>query len=157
MKKRVSWDQYFMQITESVATRSTCDRANVGAIIVKNNYILGHGYNGAPKGVLHCDDIGHTLHNNHCIGVIHAEVNAIIQATSIYDIEGATLYCTHTPCMDCCKIILNVGIKKVIYKYLYLDDKRRSFGVESQSQYLIKHGIKVFHQANSDEFSLIEE
>jgi dCMP deaminase len=127
---RPAWETYFMDITELVARRSTCTRRSVGAIIVKNKRILSTGYNGAPSGIRHCLDVGclreelkvasgqrHEL----CRG-IHAEQNAIIQAALHgVSIKGATLYCTNLPCSICAKMIINAGIKKIIYRSGYAD------------------------------------
>jgi dCMP deaminase len=128
--ERPSWQEYFMEITELVAKRSTCRRRSVGAIIVKEKRILSTGYNGAPAGVRHCIDIGclreqlgvasgerHEL----CRG-IHAEQNAIIQAALHgVSIAGATLFCTNLPCAICAKMIINAGIRTIYYKEGYAD------------------------------------
>lgn len=152
MKDRLSWEKYFMEIADKVAVRATCDRASVGAVVVKNNRMVGTGYNGAPKGVCHCDEVGHTIHNNHCIAVIHAEVNAILQAMEITNIDGATLFCTHRPCMECCKVILNVGIKDVYYKVPYFDDKSTAFHCKDQGQYLLINNVKVYALGDTGDF-----
>ena len=128
--KRPSWNQYFMGITDLVASRSTCLRRKVGAVIVKEKRILCSGYNGAPSKVPHCSETGclreklnvpsgekHEL----CRGV-HAEQNAIIQAAFHgIRVNGAVLYCTNQPCSICAKMIINAGIKKVYYKDGYDD------------------------------------
>lgn len=128
---RPTWDQYFMDITKVVATRSTCLRRQVGAVIVKGKRLLTSGYNGAPQGLKHCGEVGclrteravpsgerHEL----CRGT-HAEQNAIVQA-ALYGvaIEGATLYCTHQPCSGCTKMIMNAGIKRIVYLLPYPDE-----------------------------------
>jgi len=128
---RPSWDQYFMDITKVVATRSTCLRRQVGAVIVKGKRLLTSGYNGAPQGLRHCGEAGclrtvravpsgerHEL----CRGT-HAEQNAIVQG-ALYGvaIEGATLYCTHQPCTSCTKMIINAGIRRIVYLYPYPDE-----------------------------------
>ncbi len=127
---RPSWDEYFIEITKLVATRSTCLRRKVGAIFVRDKRILATGYNGAPKGLKHCGEVGclrerlkipsgerHEL----CRGV-HAEQNAIVQAaTSGVNLEGATLYSTTYPCILCSKLIINARVKKVIYLEGYPD------------------------------------
>ncbi len=127
---RPSWDQYFMSMAELASTRSTCMRRKVGAVLVKNRRIISTGYNGAPAGHQHCQDIGclreqlnvpsgekHEL----CRGV-HAEQNVIIQA-AVHGIPvaGASLYCTTQPCSICAKMIINAGIKKVYFKKGYDD------------------------------------
>ncbi|MEW6607216.1 MAG: cytidine/deoxycytidylate deaminase family protein [bacterium] len=131
MKTRPSWDTYFMEIAHLVAKRSTCLRRQVGAVIVKDKYILSTGYNGAPTGLKHCDEIGclrdkmqipsgerHEL----CRG-LHAEQNAIIQsALHGMGINGASLYCTHQPCILCVKMLINAGIKKIVYEGAYPDE-----------------------------------
>lgn len=112
---RPSWDEYFMGLAHRVATRATCPRAAVGAVIVKDNRILGTGYNGSPSGTAHCIDEGCIMSRNHCIRTIHAEVNAILDALQRGSVRGATLYCTHYPCANCAKLIKQVGIIKVVY------------------------------------------
>ena len=120
MSKRVDWDVYFMNIAQASAERSTCDRAHVGAVLVRNNRILATGYNGSVSGMPHCDDVGHDMVNGHCIRTIHAEVNAIVQC-AIYGVssKGATLYCTHYPCYNCAKIIVNAGIERIVFQNWY--------------------------------------
>lgn len=127
---RPSWENYFMDIAQRVATRSTCLRRAVGAVVVKDKRILTTGYNGAPSNVRHCLESGclreklnvasgqrHEL----CRG-IHAEQNAIIQAALHgVSIKDATLYCTNLPCAICAKMIINAGIKKIIYLSGYAD------------------------------------
>ncbi len=127
---RPSWDEYFMKITRLVAERSTCLRRKVGAIIVKDKRIISTGYNGAPRGIAHCLDIGcmrekmgipsgerHEL----CRGA-HAEQNAIIQAASSGSImDGATMYCTTAPCSTCTKMIINAGIRRLVLGGAYPD------------------------------------
>ncbi len=119
---RPSWDDYFMGITFQVAKRSTCDRAHVGAIIVKDRRILTTGYNGAPAGLPHCDEIGHLMINDHCVRTLHAEQNAIIQAALHgVSVAGGTIYVTHQPCLTCAKMIINAGIRRVVYAGHYPD------------------------------------
>jgi len=127
---RLSWDEYFMAITRTVAERSTCLRRRVGAVVILDKRILTTGYNGAPTGLGHCLDIGclreqqgvpsgerHEL----CRG-LHAEQNAIIQAAlSGVSIKGGTLYTTHFPCVLCAKMLINAGIKRVVFADGYPD------------------------------------
>ena len=129
--QRPSWTQYFMDITELVAKRSTCTRRAVGAILVKDKRILATGYNGAPTGVPHCAETGclreklnvpsgerHEL----CRGV-HAEQNAIVQAAHHgVSIKGAILFCTNLPCSICAKMLINAGVRTIYYKSGYADD-----------------------------------
>jgi dCMP deaminase len=119
---RPSWDDYFMSITFQVAKRSTCDRAQVGSIIVKDRRILTTGYNGAPAGLPHCDEIGHLMINGHCVRTLHAEQNAIIQAALHgVGVAGSVIYVTHQPCLTCAKMIINAGIRRVVYAGHYPD------------------------------------
>jgi len=127
---RPSWKRYFMDITHLVAKRSTCIRRQVGAILVKDKRILATGYNGAPSGIAHCLDTGCLREKNRvpsgerhelCKGS-HAEQNAIVQAaTHGIPIKGATLFCTNLPCSICIKLIINAGIKTVLYEEGYPD------------------------------------
>lgn len=129
-KKRPSWDRYFMDIVEKVATRSTCLRRQVGAIIVKDKHILSTGYNGTASGLEHCISIGCLREKLNipsgerqeiCRG-LHAEQNAIIQAALHgVSVKGATLYTSHKPCITCAKMIINAKIKKIYYSEGYQD------------------------------------
>ncbi len=128
---RPSWDDYFMDIVEVVKTRSTCIRRQVGAVIVKDNRILATGYNGAPSGCRHCEDIGclrqqlgiPSGQRHELCRAIHAEQNAIVQAAAAgISIQGATLYCTTQPCVLCAKMMINAGIKRILYKGDYPDE-----------------------------------
>ncbi|MBD3363377.1 cell division protein DedD [Candidatus Dojkabacteria bacterium] len=126
---RPSWDEYFMDIMEEVAKRATCDRGRSGCVIVKNKQILTTGYVGAPRGLPHCDEVGHEIHevinldgskSKHCIRTTHAEQNAIVQAARVgISIDGATLYCRMEPCYVCAKMIVNAGIKRVVCQRRY--------------------------------------
>jgi dCMP deaminase len=119
---RPTWDDYFMGIALEVARRSTCDRARVGAIIVKDRRILTTGYNGSPAGLPHCDEIGHLMVAGHCVRTLHAEQNAIIQAALHgVGVAGGTMYVTHQPCLTCAKMIINAGIRRVVYGGHYPD------------------------------------
>ncbi len=127
--KRPSWDEYFMEITKTVAKRATCDRGKSGCIIVKNKQILVTGYVGSPKGLPHCDDAGHVMKKvthedgsvtNHCMRTVHAEQNAICQAAGLgISLQGATLYCKMTPCRTCAMMIINCGIVRVVCEKKY--------------------------------------
>lgn len=139
--KRPSWDEYFLEIAKVVATRSTCDRANVGAVIAKNKVILSTGYNGAPRGLPHCNDVGHEIVDGHCIRTAHAETNAIAQAAKNgTPIENASIYLTISPCYDCFKIIVNAGIKEVVYGSFYMSRYEASKAVLSLAK---KAGVKL--------------
>ena len=113
-----------MNIAKEVATRSTCDRKHVGAVIVKDRTILSTGYNGSIRGMPHCDDVGHMMEDGHCVATIHAETNAILQAAKNgVMIDGAEIYITASPCWPCFKMLANAGIKKVYYGEFYRDQR----------------------------------
>ena len=127
--QRPSWDQYFMGIAQQVATRSTCDRKLVGAVLVKDRQILSTGYNGSVYGAPHCDSAGHELENGHCVRTVHAEANAIAQA-ALHGVitHRSTLYVTTIPCYSCFKLCVNAGVVRIIYKDDYGEDQRVSQG-----------------------------
>ncbi len=121
--QRPAWDDYFMRIARDVSTRATCLRRQVGAVIVRDRRILLTGYNGAPKGLAHCQEVGCHLVGGHCVRCLHAEQNAIIQgAFNGVSTDKATLYCTHQPCNMCAKMIVNAGIIKVVIGGEYPDE-----------------------------------
>lgn len=139
--KRLSWNEYFLEIAKVVARRSTCGRANVGAVIVKNKVILSTGYNGAPRGLAHCDDMSHEIIDGHCVRTVHAEANAIAQAAKNgISIEGASFYLTISPCYDCFKMMVNAGIKEVVYGNFYMSRYEASRAVLSLAK---KAGIEL--------------
>lgn len=121
---RPSWDEYFMNIAREVATRSTCTRRSVGALVVRDKRILATGYNGAPAGLRHCDHTGGgDMRDGHCARSTHAEQNAIVQAARHgTTIDGATVYCTAQPCLTCAKLLVNAGVKRVVYDGDYPDE-----------------------------------
>ena len=129
---RASWDEYFMEIAEIVKTRSTCIRRQVGAVIVKENRILTTGYNGSPAGTYNCIDKGtckrQELHipsgeRHELCRALHAEQNAIITAAKNgVSTEGATIYVNFQPCVICAKMLINAGIKRIVYKGDYPDE-----------------------------------
>ena len=124
MSIRAGWDEYFMRIALDVASRSTCDRRHVGAVLVRDRNILSTGYNGSISGMPHCDEVGHMMENGHCIATIHAEANAIIQAAKNgVNINGASIYTTASPCWNCFKIIVNAGMKRVFFEEFYRDER----------------------------------
>lgn len=138
--KRVSWEDYFMNIAREVSTRSTCDRKHVGAVIVRGKTILSTGYNGSLRGLPHCDEVGHEMENEHCVRTIHAEANAIVQAARHgVQIEGSEIYVTASPCYDCFKMIANVGIGAIYYAQFYRDERIKQHAAEL--------GIQLIHQA----------
>jgi dCMP deaminase len=124
MIMRASWDQYFMNIAEVVASRSTCPRKFVGAVIVRDKTILSTGYNGSIRGLEHCIDVSCMLENGHCVATVHAEANAIAQAAKNgVNIEGAAIYVTASPCWNCFKLIANSGLKRIVYGQFYRDER----------------------------------
>ena len=138
---RPTWEEYFMEITRLVAKRATCLRRQVGAVLVMDKRLLATGYNGAPSGLAHCLEVGCLREKNNipsgerhelCRG-IHAEQNAIIQAAFHgVRIQGATLYCTNLPCVICTKMLINAGIKEIIYESGYADDLTREILLEAR-------------------------
>lgn len=137
---RPSWDEYFMQIVDLVKTRSTCLRRQVGALIVKDKRILASGYNGAPAGVRHCEEVGclrqqlniPSGERHELCRAIHAEQNAIVQAAySGTSVQGATLYVSLQPCSLCAKLMINAGIKKLVYRGSYPDELSLSLLTEA--------------------------
>jgi dCMP deaminase len=123
-KPRASWDEYFMNIAREVATRSTCDRKHVGAVIVRDKSILATGYNGSIRGLGHCDEEGHLMEDGHCVRTVHAEANAIVQAArNGMRIDGGAIYVTASPCWGCFRLIANAGIVRVVFGEFYRDSK----------------------------------
>jgi len=128
-EKRPDWDEYFIGIMHAVSSRATCDRGKSGAVLVKNKQILSTGYVGSPVGLQHCDETGHLMktvfdkegmETQHCVRTTHAEMNAIVQAARHgIAIDGSTIYCKMEPCLDCCKAIINSGIKRVVAEKRY--------------------------------------
>jgi dCMP deaminase len=145
---RPSWDEYFMDIARHVASRSTCLRRHVGAIVVKNRRILSTGYNGAPTGLPHCDETGCLREElgipsgerqEICRG-LHAEQNAIVQA-ALHGaaIQGGSIYCTHQPCITCAKMIINAGILRVVCAEDYPDGFARPMLEEAGIELVLWH------------------
>ncbi|HEY9188655.1 MAG TPA: dCMP deaminase family protein [Ignavibacteria bacterium] len=133
MKERLDWHNYFMNIAKMVAERSTCNRAKIGAVIVKDRSIISTGYNGAPAGLPHCTEVGCLIYTSinpdgeeeqNCFRTIHAEINAIAQAAKHgVSIDGADIYITASPCYHCLKVLINVGIKNIYYLKPYKIEK----------------------------------
>lgn len=157
---RPSWDEYFMAIADLAATRSTCLRRQVGAVIVKDKRILATGYNGAPRGLAHCLDVGclrdklkiPSGERHELCRAIHAEQNAVVQAaTSGVNITGGTIYTTTFPCSLCSKIVINSGIVRIVCRTGYPDDLSR--------QLLREAGIKIdmFKEDGSIEHLSLED
>jgi dCMP deaminase len=142
---RPTWTEYFIQVMDAISKRSTCDRGKSGCVIARDNQILVTGYVGSPKGLPHCSGpkseapVGHqmkkTIHEDgsiteHCVRTVHAEANAIVQASKIgVSLDKATLYCRMTPCRNCCMLIINSGIVKVVCERKY------HAGLESEAMF----------------------
>ena len=146
MDKRPSWQEYFMQMALLAAKRSTCLRRQVGAVLVKDNQILSTGYNGSPKGISHCDQVGCLRQKNsvpsgqmhELCRCVHAEQNAIIQAgLNGSSTRDATIYCTHQPCSICARLIINAEIKTVYISQIYPDTLAEQLFAEA--------GVEVIH------------
>ncbi len=121
---RVHWDDYFMSIARVVASRATCSRKHVGAVVVRDKTILSTGYNGSIRSLPHCDEVGHMMENDHCVATVHAEANAIVQAArNGVRIDGASIYVTASPCWSCMKLIANAGIMRIVYGEFYRDQR----------------------------------
>lgn len=147
--QRPSWEEYFMSIAQLVARRSTCLRRQVGAVLVKDKNILATGYNGTPSGIAHCEQTGclrdqlnvpsgerHEL----CRG-LHAEQNVILQAAKHgISIDGATIFCTHAPCIICAKMIINSGIREIVYLDGYPDILSKDILAESDIDFRVYAG-----------------
>ena len=126
---RPSWDEYFMEIANTVSKRATCDRGRSGCVIVRDKQILVSGYVGSPVGMPHCDEVGHQMkqliHEDgsvtcHCTRTVHAEQNAICQAAKLgISLKDSTLYCRMTPCRTCAMLIINCGIVRVMCEKRY--------------------------------------
>lgn len=146
---RPSWDDYFLEIAESVSKRATCDRGRSGCVIVKEKQILVTGYVGSPSGLPHCDDAGHLLKSvthedgsvtQHCMRTVHAEQNAICQAAKEgVSIKEATLYCRMTPCRTCAMLLINCGIRRVVC------EKKYHAGTESEEMFK-KAGVALIYK-----------
>lgn len=144
-KHRPSWDDYFMAVAKIIATRSTCDRLQAGAVLVLNKRIVSTGYNGSPPGLPHCVDVGHMMEEGHCVRTIHAEHNAILQVASTpgASTQGSTLYTKYSPCIHCAKYILAAGVVRVVVGKVYRNEKAMD--------YLKEAGVKVdVYQENSE-------
>ncbi|MDD3262940.1 MAG: cytidine/deoxycytidylate deaminase family protein [Candidatus Absconditabacteria bacterium] len=136
---RPTWDEYFMEVSRSIAKRATCDRGRSGCVVAKNNRLLVTGYVGSPPGMPHCDEVGHQFKQlthedgsvtNHCVRTVHAEQNAICQAARYgISLDGATLYCKMTPCRTCAMLIISTGIKRVVC------EKKYHAGAESEAMF----------------------
>lgn len=152
MSGRKSWDEKFMEVAQTVSGWATCDRKLVGSVIVVNRVIVSTGFNGAPRGMPHCDDVGHQLVDmggrKSCIRTAHSEANALVQAARTgAKVEGGTLYTTASPCYDCLKLIINAGIIRVVCQEFYAS----RYGVSGEMEVFAKEaGIELVFLNNSD-------
>ena len=147
--ERPTWDEYFMEVASVVAKRATCLRRSVGAVVVKDKRILATGYNGAPTGLAHCAVVGCLRDKlgipsgqrvEICRG-LHAEQNALIQAARYgISLDGSTVYTTLEPCVTCAKMLVNAGIKRVVYEIQYVDQLSRDIFAEANMQ--VEHFIR---------------
>ncbi len=142
MEHRVGWHTYFMNIAHQVATRSTCPRKHVGAVIVRDRSILSTGYNGSLPGLPHCEDVGCIIEEGHCVSTLHAEANAIIQAAKHgMRIEAAEIYTTASPCWPCFKLIANSGIRRIYYGEFYRDQRSLAVSREAGIELVSLEGV----------------
>lgn len=148
--KRPSWDEYFIELSRAVGSRGTCDRARSGCVFVRDRQILTTGYVGSPKGFPHCDEVGHffkkTIHedgsiSNHCVRTIHAEQNAICQAAKLgISLDKSTVYVKMEPCSVCAKMLVNVGVERVVCDYHYhAADETRDIFKKAKIKLLVVH------------------
>ena len=148
---RPSWDDYFLEIADTVAKRATCDRGRSGCVIARGKQILVTGYVGSPAGLPHCDDVGHLFRkqidddgtiSQHCVRTVHAEQNALCQAAKLgIAVEGATLYCRMTPCRVCAMLIINCGIRRVVC------EKRYHSGSDGEALFR-EAGVELVHKSD---------
>lgn len=125
---RADWHTYFMNIARQVATRSTCGRKHVGAVIVRDKRILSTGYNGSIRGLAHCDEAGHMMEGGHCVRTVHAEANAIVQAAcNGVAIDQSEVYITASPCWNCFKLLANAGVRRIYFGEFYRDERIHDF------------------------------
>jgi len=139
---RPSWHKYFKSICDEVSLRGTCNRRQVGCILVKDKRILATGYNGAIVGAKHCDEIGHLMVEEHCIRTVHAEINALAQCAK-YGIacEGAIAYINTFPCFDCFKALINAGITEIYYSSEYESEGKNNVKEFAQTLHIGLHKL----------------
>lgn len=154
--ERMPWDNYFIELMNTVSKRATCDRGRSGCVIVKDKRIVCTGYVGSPPGLPHCDDIGHLMKEvidedgtirKHCVRTVHAEQNAICQAARYgISIDGATLYCKMEPCRVCAMLIISSGIVRVVaqMKYHAAQETREMFELAGVELVVIENKIETY-------------
>jgi dCMP deaminase len=149
--ERIAWPSYFMMQAAMLASRSTCTRLHVGAVVVKDGRIIASGYNGSVEGTAHCTDVGDLIVDGHCIRAVHAEQNALLQLAKMgIAAEGAEIYVTDFPCVHCTKFLLQSGIKKINYIRNYNNDEFamsliRDKGIALQQVPLTSHDVSAVH------------
>lgn len=158
---RPSWDEYFMMVADSISKRATCDRGRSGCVISRDRQILVTGYVGSPRGLAHCDDIGHlmkkVIHDDdtitmHCMRTVHAEQNAICQAARLgISLQGATIYCRMTPCRTCAMLIINCGIERVVCEKKYHAGKESEAMFKQANIQLVYVNEEVMQYTNQSE------
>ncbi|SDK52982.1 ComE operon protein 2 [Sediminibacillus albus] len=147
--ERISWNQYFMAQSHLLALRSTCERLMVGATIVRDKRIIAGGYNGSVSGTVHCIDEGCYVIDGHCVRTVHAEINALLQCAKFgVATDGAEIYVTHFPCLQCCKSLIQSGVRKVYYaedykNHPYAVELFRDAGVQVEKVQLVQVGVDV--------------
>ncbi|MBL8115201.1 MAG: dCMP deaminase family protein [Acidobacteria bacterium] len=144
MSSRVDWNRYFMNIAVEVATRSTCPRKHVGAVIVRDRHILATGYNGSLPGLPHCEDDGCLMEDGHCVATVHAEANAILQAArNGVRIEGGEIYTTASPCWPCFKLIANAGLSAIYFGEFYREMRITEYAERARIRLVDLGGLKA--------------
>lgn len=142
MTSRLSWQDYFMANAELISKRSTCDRAFVGAVLVKDKRIIATGYNGGVSDTDNCNDVGHYMQDGHCIRTVHAEINALVQcAKEGISTKDTEIYVTHFPCINCTKALLQAGIKKITYKSNYRPNELAIQLLKQKQVAYIQHNV----------------
>ena len=128
VRKRPDWDEYFMKLAMLASERATCPRMHCGCVLVKSKNVIATGYNGSIPGDEHCDEAGCLLVDDHCVRTVHAEMNALIQATKRgHAVDGATAYVTNMPCTTCAKSLITAGVKRVVVFSDYHDTMATQF------------------------------
>lgn len=159
---RPSWDQYFLKLAMLASERATCPRMHCGCVLVKDRFVLATGYNGSLPGQPHCDDVGCLIVENHCVRTNHAEINALIQATTHgVNVKGATAYITNMSCTTCAKALIAAGIKRVVVFSDYHDTLATDFytkaGVDidkmDMPEITIQYDLKNYSSARKTEKS----
>ncbi len=149
--RRPTWDDYFINMAKLAATRATCPRRRVGAVLVRDNRLIATGYNGAVRGTPHCDDVGCLMVNGHCVRTVHSELNTLLQcALNGVSSAGSTMYCTDFPCVNCAKALVQGGITRLIFLVDYPD--------VNSAAVLQAGGVALYHAIESTQgYQLISD